>query len=249
MVDCLVTGNVAVGGNTGGVRLEQGATMSILRTAFRDNRGTTGPGCFELYSSTLSIDDSDISNCWAGSNGMMMMDSSHVTITNSRMAGNGAAGKAGLIGLYNSGSFLRITDSTITDTSSGVGEFAIVVDDVAPDFSLQLDTVSVDGSIDIYSHSEVLLQNCEGFNGTAVQNASVGTCQSGTDFCLAESCSDMTVGIDCICEVASGEQVVFPTDCMQARATRVSPRFAVNSSRCHPSYALNSRPPPSHSLQ
>ena len=108
-----------------------------------------------------------------------------------------------------------LPSSTITDTNSGVGEFAIEVDDAAPDFALQLDTVVVDGSVDIFSHSKVLVQNCEGFNSTAVQNASVGTCQSTADYCLAESCADDRVGIECICDI-DGVPNPFPTDCMQS---------------------------------
>ena len=64
----------------------------------------------------------------------------------------------------------------------------------------------------------MLVQNTEGLAPAAIKNATVATCESTLDFCLAESCSDSTVGIDCICEVAGGKQVAFPTDCMQARA-------------------------------
>ena len=74
----------------------------------------------------------------------------------------------------------------------------------------------------------------------AVKNATVGTCESTSDFCLAESCSDTTVGIDCICEVA-GEQVAFPTDCMQVILIGAC---AVNTGRRRPSdVVLNHRPP------
>ena len=139
-----------------------------------------------------------------------------MTITRSRLVGNGAGGSAGLALLGSSGSFLRIVDSTITEMSTAAGEFAIVVDDIAaPDFSLTLDTVVVDGSVDIFSHGTVLVQNCIGFNRTAVQNASVGTCQSTTDYCLAESCANDRVGIECICAI-DGVPHPFPTDCMQS---------------------------------
>jgi hypothetical protein len=58
MTDCLVTGNVALLA-TAGIRSNTGATLSILRTPFRDNRAlTTAAGCFEVAGlSTLTIDD------------------------------------------------------------------------------------------------------------------------------------------------------------------------------------------------
>ena len=134
--------------------------MSILRTTFRDNGAALYAGCFNVLSlGVLTVDDSDIVNCWAdGYDGMLRVDSGLVTITNSRMAGNGAAGRGGLAGLTGSDAILRIASSTIKDTNSGVGEFAIVVDDSVPEFALQLDTVVVDGSVDVFSHGKVLVQ-------------------------------------------------------------------------------------------
>ena len=79
----------------------------------------------------------------------------------------------------------------------------------------------------------MLIQNTEGLTTVAVKNATVATCGSTSDYCLAESCSDVTVGIDCICEVASGEQVAFPTDCMQARATSSSAVYSVLAGAIH----------------
>jgi len=138
---------------------------------------------------TTTIEDSDVLNCWAGGNGgMMRLDDSVAIIRNSRMSGNAAAAGGGLVHFGSGGSFLRITGSAIIDTSSGAGGFAIAANNPStPDFAVQLGTVVVDGSIDISSHGKVLVQNCQGFNVTAVQNASVGTYQSTADYCLAES--------------------------------------------------------------
>ena len=221
MADCMVTGNVSpAGAASGALHLESASQCAVSRTTFRDNRAGTVAGCFALYgSSSLTVDASDIINCWSdGVAGMAEIAGSSVTITRSRMVGNGAGGSGGLVRLSSSESFLRIVDSTITEMNTAAGEFAIVVDDIAaPDFSAQFDTVVVDGSVDIFSHGKVLVQNCVGFNSTAVQNASVGTCQSTTDYCLAESCADERVGIDCICDV-DGVPNPFPTDCMQSAA-------------------------------
>ena len=221
MTDCRMIRGVAVTSGSAAMSVSGGGTMSILRTTFLDNRAlsqSSRGGCFELYDSgTLAIDDSDISGCWCGGdNGMAYVGSGvSVVISRSRMYGNGAAGN-GLVTLEGSGPSLRISDSTLTDTSSGDGEFAIaVVDANAPDFSLQLDTVDVDGTVDIFSHSKVLVQNCKGLNSTAVRNASVGTCQSTTDHCLAESCTDARIGIECFCDI-DGVPNPFPTDCMQS---------------------------------
>ena len=221
MTDCLVTGHWSAG-DTGVLSVYTEATMSILRTTFRDNGAALYAGCFKVQTlGVLTIYDSDIVNCWAGGNeGMLGVNSGLVTITNSRMAGNGAAGRGGLAGLTGSDAILRIASSTIKDTNSGVGEFAIVVDDIVPEFALQLDTVVVDGSVDIFSHGKVLVQNCQGLNSTAVQNASVGTCESTTDYCLTESCADDRVGIECICEI-DGVPNPFPTDCMQSAVIEV----------------------------
>ena len=217
MTDCMVTGHVSATGARGALRLESGSTMSVSRTTFRDNRAATIGGCFSLLgSSSLTVDDSDILGCWAdGTDGMAQIGGS-VTITRSRMVGNGAGGSGGLARLATSGSFLRIVDTTITETNTAVDEFAIFVDDSVPEFALQLDTVVVDGSVDIFSHGKVLVQNCKGFNSTAVQNASVAMCQSTSDYCLAESCADKgVVGTDCICDI-DGVPNPFPTDCMQS---------------------------------
>ena len=220
MADCLVTGHWPDGG-TGVLTVYAEATMSILRTTFRDNGAAQSNGCFNVVSlGVLTVDDSDIVNCWSGYYGMLTVSSGLVTITNSRMTGNGAAGRGGLAGLTGSAAILRIASSTIKDTNSGVGEFAIVVDDSVPEFALQLDTVVVDGSVDVFSHGKVLVQNCQGLNSTAVQNASVGTCESTTDYCLAESCADDRVGIECICEI-DGVPNPFPTDCMQSAVIEV----------------------------
>ena len=196
--------------------------MSILRTTVRDNGAANIDGCFRVTSlGTLIVDDSDIVNCWADKySGMLRVQSGFATITNSRMTGNGAAGRGGLAELTGSNAFLRIASSTIKDTNSSGGEFAIFVDDSVPDFALQLDTVIVDGSVGIFSLGKVLVQNCQGLNSTAVQNASVGTCESTAVYCLAESCADDRVGIECICEI-DGVPNPFPTDCMQSAIIEV----------------------------
>ena len=222
MTDCLVIDNDSYGG-TGAMVIESGATVSVSRTTFRDNRAANGIGCFQVHGfATLTIDDSQILGCYAGvSQGILGIADGYVSITNSRLAGNGAAGGVGLAQLWASGSVLRIASSTITDTNNALGEFAIVVEDAALDFALQLDTVFVDGSVDIYSHGRVLVQNCIGFNSSAVQNASVGTCQSTTDYCLVESCADDDrVGIECICEI-DGIPNTFPVDCMQSAVMEI----------------------------
>ena len=223
MTDCLVIGNSVSGGGCGALTLTE-STMSVLRTTFEDNRATVSGGCFSIQRlGTLTIDQSVILNCSTdGAGGMLeMAGSGSVTIANSRMVGN-EGGKSGLAVLREgSAAFLRITGSTISGTRSGVGEFAIEIEGTTePDFFLQLDTVVVDESVDIFSHSKVLLQNCEGFNSMAVQNASVGTCQSTTDYCLAESCADDRVGIECICDI-DGVPNPFPTDCMQSAVIEV----------------------------
>ena len=217
LVDCLVSGNVVTAGNGGAIVIGGSSVVSVLRTTFRNNRAATQNGCFGVaVGSQLTIEDSDIEYCWAGGKYGMLSTDDIVTITNSRMVGNGAAGRGGLASLLSSNAFLRITDSTISNTNSGVGEFAIDVADAVSDFSLQLDTVVVDRSVNILSNRKVLVQNCKGFNSTAVQNASVGTCQSTADYCLAESCADdRDVGTDCICEI-DGVPNPFPTDCMQS---------------------------------
>ena len=216
LTDCLVVGNVAAD-DSGAFNIQGAASVSILRTTFDNNRVHSGyGGCFSVFAgSSLTIEDSQILNCWAGEHSGMVYLAGTMTITGSRMAGNGAAGRSGLADLPESDSFLRIAGSTITDTYSGVGEFAIDAVIQVPHFAILLDTVVVDGSLDIFSHSKVLIQNCDGFNSTAVQNASVGTCESTSDYCLAESCADERVGIDCICDV-DGVPNPFPTDCMQS---------------------------------
>ena len=217
--------------------------MSVSRTTIRDHYALTWGGCFSILSlGTLTIDDSDIISCWCdGQGGMSNMEDASLVITNSRLIGNGAARKNGLARLGTAGSSLRIAGSTITGTSSGVDAFAIHVgigQPTMPDFALQLDTVVVDGSVDILSHTKVLVQNCKGFNSTAVQNASAATCESTSDYCLAESCADddRGIGTDCIC-IIDGVPNPFPTDCMQSaviEANTPPSSFACNllSVRC-----------------
>ena len=226
MADCLVTGNEA-GMDTGVLRVLTGATLSVSRTTFRDNRAGYA-GCFDVTGlGTLTIVESDIVGCSAVTHsGMLYLTDGSVYITRCRMIGHGAGGSGSLARLASTSSFLRIVDSTISGMNTARGEFAIAVD-TAPDFAVQLDTVVVDGSFDIFSHSKVLVQNCIGLNNTAVQNASVGTCQSTTDYCLAESCANDHVGIECICDI-DGVLSPFPTDCMESAVIEVLADFLIN---------------------
>ena len=81
-------------------------------------------------------------------------------------------------------------------------------------FTSQLDSVIVDETVSIFSTANVLVQNVDGLTSTATKNATVAACADTSSFCLADSCADATVGIECKC-MFKGKVAVFPTDCMQ----------------------------------
>ena len=64
LTDCLVIGNV---GSTGGAMdASTGASVSILRTTFDNNRATAIGGCFMVGADgSVAIYESDILNSWA----------------------------------------------------------------------------------------------------------------------------------------------------------------------------------------
>jgi hypothetical protein len=82
---------------------------------------------------------------------------------------------------------------------------------------LQLDSIIVDATFDIYSTANVLVQNVDGLTSTATKNATVAACEDTPTFCLADSCTNKIIGgIECKC-MFKGEQINFPTDCMQVK--------------------------------
>ena len=133
-------------------------------------------------------------------------------MTASRIIGSSAGGEGSLAWL-DAGTSMRIVASTIMNIS---GEAAFAIHSYAADFAVQFDTVTVDESVNIFSNSSVLLQNCDGFSSASIKKADIATCESTSDFCLPSSCIDATTtGIDCIC-TAGGVEVAFPPDCMQS---------------------------------
>ena len=99
---------------------------------------------------------------------------------------------------------------------------------------LQLDSVIVDETVNIYSRGDVLIQNCVGFGSAATKNATVGACEDTSSYCLSDSCADATVGIECKC-MFKGEEVLFPTDCMQVGYAEQSFEFSDKSLNASPS--------------
>ena len=70
---------------------------------------------------------------------------------------------------------------------------------------MQLDLVTFETSNTIpalRSDSVVLVQSCTGLNSSDAPDAIVGTCADTEDFCMAEACDDVAVGIDCFCLLA-----------------------------------------------
>ena len=198
-----------------------GSTLTVSRAVIADNRAQYYGGCFGAHSGgILVIDDSEIINCECytveGSSdmggGVLYAGGGSITITNSRIIGSWTDGKGSIAVIYGGGS-LRIAGSKIANSSAP--KFAIYDDNTLDDFAIQLNTVDVEGEFDISSSSKILVQNCEGLISTAADNATVASCASTSDYCLGESCSDTTIGIECICEY-KGEQTAFPTDCMQS---------------------------------
>ena len=221
--DSLITGLRSIGGDAS-VMLVSNSNSVLLRTTVTNNHALYSPGCFVTSAgSTLTIEDSEITDCQASEvlndreGGVVSVFSGTVTIKNSRISLSDGGGRGGVAKVAQGGS-LRIVGGTITDTSDG--EFAIfVVSDT--DFALQLDSVAVDETVDIYSRGDALIQNCVGFGSAAGGNASIASCAATNDYCLREACADVAIGTDCICEVA-GEQIAFPTDCMQVGNTTPS---------------------------
>ena len=197
--DCMLFGLQA--GRNSVFEINTGASVRWVRTTLRDNSGTT-TGCGDIVGgSTLEIVDSDVVGCVSGIEAgpaiMRIGSGSSVTITGSRLDGNIGPSKGVIATVEGDGTTLRIVRSTITNTS---GPFAIN-DMTETDFSVQLDTVTVDRTFDILSHGAVLVQNCEGLSSTAGENASIGTCGSTSEFCIPQSCTDQAVGIECACFV------------------------------------------------
>ena len=201
VADCVISGMRAGYNSIGEVSSE--SSLRMVRTTVRDNRVTSGAGCIEIYSGgTLEIVDSDIIGSVAGDDGgpavFLVSSGGVVTMTDSRIDGNIGTGKGVIATVEGDASALRIVRSTITNTS---GPFAIN-DMTETDFSVQLDTVTVDSTFHILSHGAVLVQNCDGLSSTMVKNASIGTCGSTADYCIPESCTDsQAVGIECSCFV------------------------------------------------
>ena len=199
--DCMITG---LRGTYNAVwEVTSGGSLRLVRTTLRDNRGTTGSsGCGEVYGgATLEIVDSDVVGCVSavtdGAAVVTVESGGSATIIDSRLDGNIGTHNGVIATVVGDASTLRIVRSTITNTS---GPFAIN-DMTETDFSVQLDTITVDSTFDIISRGAVLVQNCHGLSSTAVKNASIGTCGSTSDFCIPESCADEAVGIECMCFV------------------------------------------------
>ena len=189
--------------------LGTGGSLRLVRTAWRNNRATSqgGGGGMVYGGATLEIVDSDITGCVSGVGGaavVKVLTGGSVTITDSRLDGNIGTHNGVIADLEDDTSTLRIVRSTITNTT---GPFAIYVS-TETDFSVQLDTVSVDSTFDILSHSAVLLQNCEGLSSTAIKNASIGACGLTSEFCIPELCIDKAVGIECACFVDGAPTVI-----------------------------------------
>ena len=219
-VDCHFINNHALNHEFGLLKVSQLASASLLRTVVADSSTRKHGGCFGVQEGgTLTIEDSDISGCRSGDyndplgGGFAYVngDGTLLEVINSRISGCSAALKGSFA--HVDGGTVRIAGSTITDTADG--QFAIYVGESATDFSVQLDSNIVDSTFDICSYSNVLVQNVVGLTDDAVKNASVATCDDTSDYCLADSCIDASVGIDCICDI-DGVSNPFPTDCMQS---------------------------------
>ena len=195
-------------------------TVYALRCIFQDLRATTiGP--VYLRAATGYFEDCDFIDNYVttGSGGTFFLrPGGELVVKNSRISRSSAV--EGSVAWLDVGSFMRIVGSTITNIS-GDAAFAIH-DESGDDFAVQFDTVTVDESVNIFSNSSVLLQNCDGFSSASVKKADIATCESTSDFCIPSSCMDVTsaAGIHCIC-TAGGVEVPFPTDCMQSAVIAV----------------------------
>jgi hypothetical protein len=173
---------------------------------------------YALGSGSITVDDSELINCHSeeypgyGGSTAYVTTGGTVTITNSRISGSSATSK-GHVGYTVGGGTLRIASTTTFD-SGGDGKF-VIYDGTGSDFAiqvracecllamastllyimttsvrmfLQLDSVIVDATFDIYSTANVLVQNVDGLTSTAVKNATVGACEDTPNYCLASSC-------------------------------------------------------------
>ena len=218
MTDCIHRGS----DNTvmlGYIFASDSSTVYVLKNVFQNHRSVLLGGVLYARSSTIRFDDCDfIDNVvynGGGGGTWFLRPGGHLVVTNSRVMGSSAEGE-GSVAWLDVGSSMRIVDSTIMG-ASGEAAFAIH-DESGDDFAVQFDTVTVDESVNIFSNSSVLLQNCDGFSSTTVKKADIATCESTSVFCLPSSCMDVTTpGIDCIC-TAGGVEMAFPTDCMQSAA-------------------------------
>ena len=194
------------------------STIYAVRNVFQELLGPhIGP--VYLRASTGYFEDCDFIDNYVreshGSGGVAFLrPGSMLTISNSRISGT-SAGSKGRVAWLDAGSSMRIVGSKITNVS-GDAAFAIHNEEAGADFNIQLDTVVVDDTVNIFSNgSDVLLQNCDGFGSASVKKADIATCALTSDFCVPSSCTDVTAGTDCICTV-DGVEVPFPTDCMQS---------------------------------
>ena len=248
-IDCIFERNQA---NIGAAVLQaEAGTAYFLRTTFRDNYNNAYniPGCFAIYSSShVKMEDCDIVHCYttnSGNIGMALLDGGDFEIVNSRISDMYSSGH-GSIAEVKSGSRLQISATTISNASGT--KFAI--NDISgADFAVQLDTVVVDSTVGIWSSGKVLMQNVVGFSDDAVKNASLATCSSTGEFCIADSCTDdsATIGTQCICTVDGVEQP-FPVGCMQVRVSGYSgfiwPASMLQLTRCVPTVCCDRCPCP-----
>ena len=234
------------GGPGAGIALESGSFLRLLRTTLKgrakakgktrthpltnplyDGTGmvaaTTG-GCLDITGgSTAIVEDSHLIDCQSQTGAAMIVASaSTVTITDSHIVGSYAT-LQGDVAHVSGGSVLRIAGGSIVNSSEAGDGFAIYdKNEAGSDFGVQLDSVVADETLTILSPNLVLLQNTEGVSTQAVNNATnIATCQSSSDFCLASSCSDTTIGIDCAC-IVDGVATIFPTNCMASAAIKVA---------------------------
>ena len=180
-------------------------------------------GVFYVKAATLLVEDSDFIHISAAITALAFGRSGgQMTFINSRVENVHATGHVtyeGSVGYIDGESSLRYVGGMIQNVS-GSEKFAFV-DGSYYDFAMQLDSVVVDDTVSVFSNGTiVLIQNCDGFDSTAVAKAEIGTCATTAAYCLRESCSDATAGIECVCNV-SGTEVPFPTDCMQSAVIQV----------------------------
>lgn len=195
-----------------------GSDVVYIRTSMYDNAVGVGyGGCLYARQASIVFIDGEMIGC-DGGNGdggfAFMRPGGSVTIIRSLIVGS-TAPREGSAAYVDAGAFLRIVDSTIANVS---GDAQYAIHSVSgTDFSVQLDTVIVDETVNIFSNrTKVLVQNCDGFgDATPPQVADIATCASTKDFCPQTVCFDADHGIDCICEF-NGSAIPSPGDCMQS---------------------------------